>query len=78
MKASPIVHGLGKCAKETLKNEGMKEFDKKKEIEEVIGPIPSEQFSQLVCFLKKITDYNAEDKSMVDPDMERKEMGKLV
>ena len=31
------------------------------------------QGSQLVNLAKKITDYNAEDESMVDPDVEKKD-----
>ena len=63
-QAQDIVRSTADSVIETLKNEGMKDFDKKKEIEEVIGPIPSEQFSQLVDPSKKITDHNAEDESM--------------
>ena len=58
---------------ETLKNDNLKDFDKKKEIEEVIGIISNEQLSQLVALSKKITDYNAEDEDTVNPDLERKE-----
>jgi pre-mRNA-splicing helicase BRR2 len=72
-QAQDIVRSAADSVLETLKNEGMKDFDKKKEIEEVIGSIPSEQFSQLVSLSKKITDYNAEDEAMVDPDMEKKD-----
>ncbi|EDR01243.1 uncharacterized protein LACBIDRAFT_240054 [Laccaria bicolor S238N-H82] len=72
-QAQDIVRSAADSVLETLKNEGMKDFDKKKEIEEVTGPIPSEQFSQLVSLSKKITDYNAEDESMADPDMEKKD-----
>ncbi|EDQ98312.1 uncharacterized protein LACBIDRAFT_336079 [Laccaria bicolor S238N-H82] len=71
--AQDIVQSAADSVLETLKNEGMKDFDKKKEIEEVTGPIPSEQFSQLVSLSKKITDYNAEDESMADHDIEKKD-----
>ena len=50
-----------------------KDFDKKREIEEIIGVISNEQLTQLVTLSEKITDYNAEDEDMVDPDLERKE-----
>ena len=46
-----------------------KDFDKKK----VIGSVSNEQFSQLITLSKNITDYNAEDEDMVDPDLERRE-----
>ena len=39
---------------------------------EVLGPISTESFAQLVNLSKKITDYGAEDKAEVDPDIERK------
>ena len=57
---------------ETLKSE-MKDFDKKTGIEGVLGPVTSEHFAQLVNLSKKITDYNADDEEMADPDEERKE-----
>ncbi|KAF8886795.1 putative RNA helicase [Infundibulicybe gibba] len=72
-QAQDIVRSAADTVLETLKNEGVKDFDKKKEIEEVIGPVSGEQFSQLVSLSKKITDYGAEDETMVDPDMERKD-----
>ncbi|KAL0064635.1 Pre-mRNA-splicing helicase BRR2 [Marasmius tenuissimus] len=72
-QAQDIVRSAADTVLETLKNEGLKDFDKKKEIEEIIGPIPSETFSQLVNLSKKITDYGAEDEEMADPDVERKE-----
>jgi hypothetical protein len=58
---------------ETLKSENMKDFDKKKEVEEVLGPVTGETFSQFINLSKKITDYGAEDETMADPDMERKD-----
>ena len=51
----------------------MKDFDIKKEIEEVIGIVSNEQLSQLVTLSKKITNYNAKDKDMVNSDLEWKE-----
>ncbi|TFK70690.1 Sec63-domain-containing protein [Pluteus cervinus] len=72
-QAQDIVRSAADTVLETLKNEGLKDFDKKKEIEEVVGSIMNEQFSQLVTLSKKITDYGPEDETMVDPDMERKD-----
>ncbi|KAF8156619.1 Sec63 Brl domain-containing protein [Crassisporium funariophilum] len=72
-QAQDIVRSAADTVLETLKNEGMKDFDKKKEIQEVVGSISNEQFSQLVNLSKKITDYNADDEAMADPDLERKE-----
>ncbi|KAJ6623527.1 Sec63 Brl domain-containing protein [Mycena sp. CBHHK59/15] len=72
-QAQDIVRSAADTVLETLKNENMKDFDKKKEIEEVIGSVSNEQFSQLINLSKKITDYGAEDETMADPDMERKD-----
>ncbi|PCH40625.1 hypothetical protein WOLCODRAFT_159679 [Wolfiporia cocos MD-104 SS10] len=58
---------------ETLKNENMKDFDKKKEVEEVVGPISNEMFSQLLDLSKKMTNYGAEDEMQVDPHLEQKD-----
>lgn len=72
-QANDIVRSAADTALETLKNESMKDVDKKKEIEEIIGHIPNDTFSQLVNLSKKITDYGMEDTDMVDPDIERKD-----
>jgi len=72
-QAQDIVRSAADAVLETLKNDNLKDFDKKKEIEEVISSISNEQFSQLVSLSKKITDYSAEDDAMVDPGLERKE-----
>ena len=72
-QAQDIVRSAADTVLETLKNESMKDFDKKKEVEDVLGPISSESFSQLVTLGKKITDYGAEDETMADPDLEKKE-----
>ncbi|KAG5640834.1 hypothetical protein DXG03_006882 [Asterophora parasitica] len=72
-QAQEIVRSAADTVLETLKTENMKDFDKKKEIEEVLGTVASEHFSQLVSLAKKITDYNADDETMADPDMERKD-----
>lgn len=72
-QAQDIVRSAADTVLETLKSEIMKDFDKKKEIEEVVGPISNESFAQLVNLSKKITDYGAEDEKEVDPDIERKD-----
>ncbi|KAF7338196.1 putative ATP dependent RNA helicase [Mycena venus] len=70
-QAQDIVRSAADMVLETLKNEDMKDFDKKRAVEEVIGSVSNEQFSQLINLSKKITDYGAEDDEMADPDMER-------
>ncbi|KAG1730314.1 putative RNA helicase, partial [Suillus lakei] len=72
-QAQDIVRSATDAVLETLKSESMKDFDKKKEIQEVLGPISNDVFSQLVARAQKITDYGAEDETMADPDMERKD-----
>ena len=72
-QAHDVVRSAADAVLETLKNENMKDFDKKKEVEEVAGSISNEQFAQLLNLSKKITDYGAEDETMADPDMERKD-----
>ncbi|KAG6370880.1 putative RNA helicase [Boletus reticuloceps] len=72
-QAQDIIRSATDTVLETLKNENMKDFDKKKELEEILGSISNDTFSQLVALSKKITDYGAEDEMVVDPDMERKD-----
>jgi len=69
-QAQDIVRSAADTVLEVLKTDSLKDFDKKKEIETVLGTIPNEQFSQLVSLSKKITDYNADDETMGDPDKE--------
>ncbi|KIK97275.1 hypothetical protein PAXRUDRAFT_825079 [Paxillus rubicundulus Ve08.2h10] len=72
-QAQDIIRSATDIVLEELKNENVKDFDKKKEIEGILGGISSDTFSQLVALSKKITDYGAEDEQMADPDMERKD-----
>ena len=72
-QANDIVRSAADTVLETLKNESLKDVDKKKEMEEIIGHIGNDTFSQLVNLSKKITDYGVEDENMVDPDIERKD-----
>ncbi|KAH9840433.1 Sec63 Brl domain [Teratosphaeria destructans] len=54
---------------EYLKDESLKDFDKKKEIDDILGvSLASKEFNQLVNLGKKITDYDAqdEDEEMAD------------
>ena len=72
-QAPDIVRSAADTVLETLKNENVKDFDKKREIEEVVGAVTNDVFAQLVSLAKKITDYGDEDVAMVDPDMEKKD-----
>ena len=47
---------------EYLKDDALKDFDKKKEIDDILGiTLSSKEFNQLVNLGKKITDYDAQD-----------------
>ncbi|KAJ9669172.1 Pre-mRNA-splicing helicase BRR2 [Coniosporium apollinis] len=47
---------------EYLKNDDMKDYDKKKEIDDILGTtMGSKEYNELVNLGKKITDYNAQD-----------------
>ncbi|KAJ3557335.1 hypothetical protein NP233_g11769 [Leucocoprinus birnbaumii] len=74
-QAQDIVRSAADAVLESLKREDLKDFDKKREVETVLGTISGEQFSQLLSLSKKITDYTGDgDEEMgVDPDLERKE-----
>ncbi|KAF9584560.1 DEIH-box ATPase, partial [Lunasporangiospora selenospora] len=52
------VRSAGDQVLDTLHTETLKDYDKKKEIEGLIGPVSSDQFSVLVNLGKKITDYH--------------------
>ena len=71
--AQDVVRSAVDTVLETLKTEGLKDFDKKKELQEILGPLTNEAFAQLLNLSKKITDYAAEDEVMRDPDEERRE-----
>ncbi|KAF9066554.1 Sec63 Brl domain-containing protein [Rhodocollybia butyracea] len=71
-QAQDIVRSAADTVLETLKNENMKDFDKKKEVEEVLGRVNSDVFDRLVGLGKKITDWNVEDEELGDPDDEKR------
>jgi pre-mRNA-splicing helicase BRR2 len=56
---------------EYLKSDDLKDFDKKREIESLVGPITAETFSQLISLGKKITDYGAEEEDDKNLDDEK-------
>ncbi|KAI7854305.1 Sec63 Brl domain-containing protein [Circinella umbellata] len=71
-QARDIIRSAADDVLETLKTDTLKDFDKKREIESVIGTVESDKFAQLVNLSKKITDYNNEGESMdVDENGER-------
>jgi pre-mRNA-splicing helicase BRR2 len=72
-QAQDVIRSAADTVLETLKNENVKDFDKKKDVEEIVGPVSNDIFSQLITLSKKITDYSAGDEDAVDPDMEKKD-----
>lgn len=73
-QAHDVVRSAADTVLETLKLDSMKDFDKKKDIEDVLGTsVTSETYAQLLSLSKKITDYAGEDVAKADPDMDRKD-----
>src|ERR1700760_3160372 len=63
-----VVRSAADAVLEYLKDGEMKDFDKKKEIDDILGvTMGSKEFNELVNLGKKITDYDAQDD---DEDME--------
>ncbi|KAL2159202.1 hypothetical protein VTH06DRAFT_2634 [Thermothelomyces fergusii] len=63
-----VVRSAADATLEYLKDDDMKDLDKKKEIDDILGVSMSpKQFNELVNLGKKITDYDAQDE---DEDME--------
>lgn len=57
-----IVRSASDAVLEFLKDENLKDYDRKKEIDKLLGVnLSSEKFSQLIAIGKKITDYSFED-----------------
>ena len=63
-----VVRSAADAVLELLKDEEMKDFDKKKEIDDLLGSsMNPKEFNELVNLGKKITDYDAQDE---DEEME--------
>ncbi|KAI1005935.1 Pre-mRNA-splicing factor [Podosphaera aphanis] len=68
-----IVRSAADAVLEYLKDDDMKDFDKKKEIDDLLGTsLDPKQFNELVNLGKKITDYEAQDDDEVMGDEETK------
>lgn len=71
-QARDVIRSAADDVLETLKTDTLKDFDKKREIESVIGTMSSDRFAQLVNLSKKITDYDTEGDAMnVDENGEK-------
>jgi pre-mRNA-splicing helicase BRR2 len=77
-----VLRGAADEILATLKTEGLKDFDKKKRSEDMLGAtVSSEDFAQLVGIGKRITDYNAEEEESAaadDDGMDNKTKAKLA
>ncbi|KAF9441258.1 hypothetical protein P691DRAFT_855944 [Macrolepiota fuliginosa MF-IS2] len=60
-QAQDVVWSAADMVLESLRDVSLKDFDKKREIEQVLGTIPNDQFSQLLSLSKKVTAYHADD-----------------
>ncbi|KAL4936819.1 hypothetical protein BDV06DRAFT_227524, partial [Aspergillus oleicola] len=57
-----VVRSAADAVLEVLKDEEMKDFDKKKEVDDLLGTsLDPKEFNELVNLGKKITDYDAQD-----------------
>jgi pre-mRNA-splicing helicase BRR2 len=56
-QAEATVRSAADTVLEVLKTEDLKEFDRKKEVESIIGPQSNEEWSQMINLAKRITDY---------------------
>ena len=57
-----VTRSAADAVLEYLKDEDLKDFDKKKEVDDILGAsMGSKEFNELVNLGKKITDYNAQD-----------------
>ncbi|KAL9103884.1 MAG: hypothetical protein Q9163_001121 [Psora crenata] len=57
-----VVRSAADAVLEYLKDENMKDFDKKKEVDDLLGvTLSSKEFNELINLSKKITDYDQDD-----------------
>lgn len=72
-QSGEVIRSATDTIVQIVKDENMKDAEKKKECESVIGPLSSEVFGQLVNLSKKLTDYEEEvEGAGNDPDEERR------
>lgn len=66
-QTSEIIRSATDTALEILKDENMRDLDKKREVESFLGPVSEEQFGQYINLSKRLTDYE-EDKGTSTAD----------
>ncbi|KAI9806814.1 MAG: DEIH-box ATPase [Piccolia ochrophora] len=61
-----VVRSAADAVLETLKDEDMKDYDKKREIDDLLGStMGAKEFNELVNLGKKVTDYDAQDEDEI-------------
>ncbi|PWY99701.1 putative ATP dependent RNA helicase [Testicularia cyperi] len=71
-QAQDVVRSAADTTLEILKDDDIKDNDKKAEIQEILGPLTSETFGQLVNLAKKITDYDEDEQRPGNSDVDAK------
>lgn len=66
-QTSDVIRSAADMVLEVLKEDELRDFDKKKEIEGVLGGLSSETFAQLLNLSKRITDYDDEQRQGPEP-----------
>ncbi|KAK4131874.1 Sec63-domain-containing protein [Trichocladium antarcticum] len=67
-----VVRSAADATLEYLKDDDLKDFDKKKEVDDILGvSMTPKQFNELVNLGKKITDYDAQDEDEEMDDVRR-------
>ncbi|WVQ83790.1 hypothetical protein IAT38_005934 [Cryptococcus sp. DSM 104549] len=61
-----VVRSAADAVLETLKSDDLKEFDKRKDVEGVLGQLGEDHWNQLVNLGKKVTDYAEEEEGAAD------------
>lgn len=75
-QAQDVVRSAADTTLEILKDDGLKDLEKKTEIEEILGPLSTETFGQLANLSKKITDYDEPEQKSGNADVDAK-MGEI-
>ena len=63
-----VICGAADEVLAALKNDKMREKERRKEVDLLLGRMPDEKFNVLVNLTKKITDFGTEDKAVVSED----------
>jgi pre-mRNA-splicing helicase BRR2 len=67
-----VVRSAADAILEYLKDEEMKDIDKKREIDDIVGTsLNATQYNELVTLSRKITDYDADDEEEQEKEKER-------